>query len=560
MTPTRCTPCLSRSQLAFRIGLARKRTASYPLHTLDFILIDLERPDNAHRHADWCAGDLSGRVLEFLSVAEGIDGTHDSRLPELFQRIYRTRRPSGLFGRFGGAYGHQYDPPEADFTNASHRLFNGLIKYYDLTGDTRALDSAVGLADHALAHKDDWAKWCASWSGCTILYWITEPLAELYRITGDKKYLTIPQIIGESIKDIYGMHSHGFLTTMRGLQLAALYTGDASWNDVPERFRRIIIDTPYEFADGCVAETFPRSFRNEGCSIADWILVNLNATRITGNLEGYEHAENALWNALFFNQFITGGFGHRDLSPDGYKMGPMSECWWCCTENGGLAMAEFARHTVTLDGDTLRINFLTPGTFTVSDAHHAAVSVDIRTAWPARGEAHITVTNLPETMTVDFRTPKGLHQPTVTQTRTGQTVVLRIAGHVGHHIETIGDRVLLKYGPAILAPMTYYWDNSGCKTENTNAPAGYIAETFPGIPHLAMPIDADGRCIGLSDQPYPDWCYFESGPGAELAIDGASVNVPVRFADGQTKVLWFAPLCHLTSDMSYYDTPILFPK
>jgi len=29
----------------------------------------------------------------------GVDGQHDERLPELFERILRQRRPSGLFGR-----------------------------------------------------------------------------------------------------------------------------------------------------------------------------------------------------------------------------------------------------------------------------------------------------------------------------------------------------------------------------------------------------------------------------------------------------------------------------
>ncbi len=58
-------PLLAASQLSFRIGLARTRTAAYPLDSLDFIMMDLERPDNRTRHAHWCAGDLTGRLLEF---------------------------------------------------------------------------------------------------------------------------------------------------------------------------------------------------------------------------------------------------------------------------------------------------------------------------------------------------------------------------------------------------------------------------------------------------------------------------------------------------------------
>jgi len=60
----RAEPTLSRSQLAVHIGLFRQRTRSYPLHKLDFIMMDRERPDFSHRHADWCVGDLTGRVNE----------------------------------------------------------------------------------------------------------------------------------------------------------------------------------------------------------------------------------------------------------------------------------------------------------------------------------------------------------------------------------------------------------------------------------------------------------------------------------------------------------------
>src|ERR1035437_9608661 len=96
---TLSTPLLSPSQIKFRLGLVRQRTRTYPLDSMDFIMMDLERPDATHRHAYQCTGDLTGRLLEFLAHADGVDGRHDARLPELFERILRQLRPSGLFGR-----------------------------------------------------------------------------------------------------------------------------------------------------------------------------------------------------------------------------------------------------------------------------------------------------------------------------------------------------------------------------------------------------------------------------------------------------------------------------
>jgi len=84
-----------------------------------------------------------------------------------------------------------------------------------------------------------------------------------------------------------GVHSHGFLSTLRGLQVAVLITGDNAWNVKVERYRQTIIERHYEMPDGGIPEGFPPGQRNEGCSIADWIMVNLNAGLITGDETAY---------------------------------------------------------------------------------------------------------------------------------------------------------------------------------------------------------------------------------------------------------------------------------
>lgn len=43
-------PSLAPSQVRFRLGLVRQRTRAYPLDSMDFIMMDLERPEGHHRH------------------------------------------------------------------------------------------------------------------------------------------------------------------------------------------------------------------------------------------------------------------------------------------------------------------------------------------------------------------------------------------------------------------------------------------------------------------------------------------------------------------------------
>jgi hypothetical protein len=550
-------PQLSGSQLCFRIGLARKRTTLYPLDSMDFIMMDLERPDLCTRHAHWCTGDLTGRLLEFLSCAEGVDGQSDPRLSQLFERILRTRRPSGLFGRYAGQ--PRNAPPESDAFSGADRLFPGLLRYYDLTGDWRALDAAVGLGERILSVRDEWHKRIEQPALNPIANWVTEAFARLYRVTRDTRYLDFPQLINEHLVHCQNVHSHGFMSTLRGLQLLTMYSGDLGWNEKPEFYRRKIAAEHYERPDGCVAEVFPRNFRTEGCSIADWLMLNLNAGLIMGDDAAYDKAENILYNALFFNQFVTGGFGHRDLIPNGYAIGGLSEAWWCCVHEAGMAMSEYARHAVTYRDGVVRINMLVPGHFTVPRADGAEVEVTIRTNYPATAEAVIDIRKAAPVTEMHVRIPSSIHGAEMTRGTDSGGVHITLRGRVGHRIVPCLEGVLLKYGPLVLAPSAYYWSMQH-EVVAGSAPEGYIPPSLPaGIPSLAVGqlADADGW-LRLPHEPLPEWSYFEEGLGARLAVGDAAVNVPLQFSGGERRTLRFWPLCYNTCNLTYYETPIAF--
>ena len=122
--------------------------------------------------------------------------------------------------------------------------------------------------------------------------------------------------------------------------------------------------------------------RNESCSTADWMQLNLWAgLLLSGEAadSAYAKAEHIFWNALAYNQIVTGGFGHRQFLRRGYGTMEFQEAWWCCTENALLAMSEYARHCVTADSEEIRVNMLVPGVYVVDGA-----SVQIASLWPGR--------------------------------------------------------------------------------------------------------------------------------------------------------------------------------
>jgi hypothetical protein len=384
-------------------------------------------------------------------------------------------------------------------------------------------------------------------------------------LTGKKEYLDFVGMINDALEmPDKGAHAHGYMATLRGLQTAALVTGDATWNTKAEAARRMIIERHYELPDGCTPECFPHSGANEGCSIADWLMLNLNSGAITGRAEAYERAEHILWNALAFNQWITGSFGHRSTSPNGYSMRRFEEAWWCCLHHGGLALVEYARHAVTLRDKTIHINLLVPGRYRLAFPGGGEAEVRITTAYPARTEAFIEAVGVPADTSLRLRVPSCVKQPVVTESRDGDRIRLKLSGRLGHHVKPCHNGVMLHYGPLVLVPAIYSWQGPGngvytAANSETYVPTGYIPDVMPrGLPLLQLPSpDADGLLL-LSDLPQPEWMYFDEGSTAHCGVQGAAANVSVKFPDGGKKTLRFTPMCYNTSCLSLFDTPIVF--
>ena len=483
-----------------------------------------------------------------------MDGRCDDRLTSLFERILLQRRANGFYGRFG-------DPGAAPGSNPCHlgaRLFSGLVRYHQVTGDWRALEWAVEISGELRRRKDEVLKN----AGASFPPWIAEPGAHLFQITGEKEHLELCAMTAEIMRGAAGkrIHTHGFLCALRGLQLATLYTGDPAWNELPEQYRREITGKRYDMPNGDVPETLrPGNYRNEGCAAADWMLLNLYAAAISGEPSLYDTVENILWNAIFFNQFITGGFGQRRLLPHGYGEWA-TEAWWCCTEHGGMAMADLARHVVTRRGKTVSVNLLIPGRFTVPVQGAPDVGVRIATCYPETAEAVIDVDHLPPGVEVSVRVPACVRGADVQRRQQGDRLQIAVRGRVGYHLDEAGDRVVLKYGPLVMAPMACHWKVAPGESDEA-IPAGYCPPSLPpGLPALlAGPADADGF-IKLEYEPFPDWSYFDEGPNARCGVGHVSANVPVRFPGGAEKTLRFWPLCYFTSDLTVCETPILFPK
>lgn len=540
-------PLLYNSQLKARLGLVKKRLQSYPITDMNFTMMDLERPVLHRRHADFCTYDLTGRNLFFYSVADGIDGEHIDCLPELFRRIMNNRRKSGLFD----------DTPDGNPVIVGTHFISGLVNYYTLTGDMRALNAAEAAADRMLENGDDFFRCISSNGGSNNMNaWISEGFAELYRETGNEKYLNaVRRIAKECIGSIQYAHSHGYMTTLRGIMRAAIYADDAELAEIVSVRRREILDIGVNEI-GDISEAFPHSHRNEGCSIADFIMLNLLHGHYYDDPEAYAIAEHSLWNALFFNQFVTGGFGHRFFAYRGYRT-YVEEAWWCCTQNAGTCFAEIARHVATVRDGKIKVNFFIPGEYTLP-SENGNITVTITTGFPTKAETIIKVSGTKDD--ADVRIPDYIKDVSVRRVETDFGYTLYIDGKMGHYTEKRGDGYIMKYGPLVLAPMIYTWDMCNTDADKTTIPDGYVRENMPGYGCTLDPGKADENGFySLDHEPIPVWLVFEEGEMADIAGgEIAAVNVPVCFDDGTSHSLYFQPLCSATTNLTLMDIPVVF--
>ena len=541
------TPKLTKSQLEFRIRLAANRLHSYPLDTIDYIMIDLEKPYDKHRHAYTYETDLTGRTLEFLSEAYSVlDNTDDTRLKELFSRIMLKEPKSGMIRRMAAYYRYSNDAEALDYIKS---VCGKWLEIYDeYEGNEEKLRP---IFKEILVHDS-----CVTgYFSCVI-----EPLAFLYEITGDERYMKIAKIDADALYEEIGQsHAHGHNTVLRSMQAAAIMSGDEWFAELPARHRREIIDRGLQYADGSISEAFPHSSRTEGCAIADWIIINLRHGFMFGDDDAYAVAEHSLYNGLFFNQLITGGFGHRSYNRRGYGTN-IEEAWWCCTQTGGLAMIEFARHALQFMEGKIRVNFLVPGVYTLNN-NGKMIKATVSTNFPEDFDAQVLIEGADD-VEVEFRIPYYVkNAKTHSRTNASGGVYHTVRGDIGFYTEQREDGYSLKYGPLLLSPMTTDWQSIPVKlSENEkNVPDGYIKESNSDecLLMLGKP-DKNGFYDLCAKDNLPVWTYYDDGAGSHTGTHGKGLAlVNCKFKNG-VKKLYFQPLCYATSNLTINNVRLVF--
>jgi DUF1680 family protein len=314
-----------------------------PVFDENFILADADAKPG--RRFTEFSGDVSGRYIGALSLASRQTG---ERYPILDRIVTGAIRIQQLDGHFGAplSTGPVRDSDMATLWG-NGRMLIGLLEYYDLTHRADALAAARRLGDFLVKagprfnseevrtayNGEKFAVGYICWTNSL------EGLVELYRVTKAEPYLALAREIAARTDRHPSQHSHGFLTTVRGVVALYKVTGEKRYLEQAEAEWQGVLDSGNVLVQGAVPEMFaPQIKRDEGCSEADWLRLSLELWDLTRQPKYMQQAQITLFNEISMNQFHTGDFGHHTFSNEGL-IAPFAHAWWCCTFHGLRALA-----------------------------------------------------------------------------------------------------------------------------------------------------------------------------------------------------------------------------
>ena len=363
-------------QIQQHLNHAVERLQSAPLDDIEFVLSDI----GFHRQRRFTnySGDVSGRMLGALNSSASLVKHEISFLDSLRKEIPTFQKPDGHFGVEQDLANQTSQEKDMPILWGNGRMLLAMAEYCRDHNDPALLESARKLGDYIISTRKYFGKeenftqvGGVYASGFTTCYpSLIDGLAALGEITGQKKYYDEARYIARLCLldgEFAHHHSHGRLTAYRGMLDLDRLTGTNEFTPAVIAGCKVIREK-YLLPTNGITEIFDLDYpRDEGCSEADWIRVNLLLWRATAETEYLDMAESVLRNHLLGNQFSNGGFGHVTYTPlqrgnQSYPGGKVlhfgTESYWCCSMHGTQILGDIVRWSVLQSKEAFWVTWL----------------------------------------------------------------------------------------------------------------------------------------------------------------------------------------------------------
>ena len=392
----------------------------------------LHRPGNH----PWI-GEHVGKYLE--TACNVWKNTHDVRLKKQMDRMMFELINTQLKDGYLGTYDKADYWTSWDVWSHKYNLY-GLLAYYKTTGYKPALEACKrmgdllcitfgknpGQRDIILAGEH------VGMAAISVL----DPMVEMYKYTGEKKYLDFcyyildaweqpngPKIISSllatgKVTKVGNGKAYEMLSNFVGLTNLYRVTGDEkllkpvliAWQDiVTNRLYVTGTTSSYEhFQDDGMLPAENKSDMGEGCVTTTWIQLNQDLLAVTGELKYMEQIEKSIYNQLLGAENPETGCISYFTALMGKK--PYSCEITCCTSSvpRGIAMIPYFTFGNVNNIPTLML--YEPASYkeniTTADHKNINLSLQIESRFPENGNARITVkTSQTASFPISLRVP-----------------------------------------------------------------------------------------------------------------------------------------------------------
>lgn len=360
-----------------------------------------------------------------LSAIASYKYTHDPEMLAIIRNavsgLLATQTPDGYIGN----YSSKAQLAHWDIWGRKYTLL-GLLAYYDLTNDNKALEASRNLADHLITQvgegKADIVK-TGNYRGMPSSS-ILEPMVLLYRHTGEKHYLDFAQYIvaqwesengpkliskavtGVDVADRFpfpkewwswdnGQKAYEMMSCYEGLLELYRVTGENDYLKSAELAVQNIIGTEINvagsgtafecFYHGAQRQTEPTYHTMETCVTFTWIKLCNNLLRLTGNPMYADQIEKTMYNALMASMKDDGSQIAKYSPLEGRRHEGEHQCGMainCCNANGPRAFTLIPEMACMSAGNEIVINLYSASKASIAISPKNKVSIEQITDYP----------------------------------------------------------------------------------------------------------------------------------------------------------------------------------
>ena len=391
----------------------------------------------------WWAGEHVGKFLHAATYAWRITGDDrlKTRIDSVVDTLIDTQLANGYLGtykeadRFGQGDGTGWDAPVWDVWTHKYVLI-GLLTYYRATGHDPALEASRRAADllyEVFVVGKRSMRLASAHQGMAATS-VLEPIAMLYGLTGEPRYLAFCHWIVDAWEDendpetwmneegcrlLTSLLEHGNVYRTAGRKayemlsnlvgLLELYRLDPdprylaactnAWNDIATKRLYIVGTASYHEHFTPDHRLPPGQAAGEGCVTVTWLQLTRHLLELTGEVRYADELERTTYNALLAAQSPRTGevtyfvplLGRKYYNGHDVKLDPAISCCSSSIPRGIAMIPTFA--SGILNGNPALLQYI-PGTHVLhcdSGVDRRKVTLHVRGDYPRSGDLEVQV-------------------------------------------------------------------------------------------------------------------------------------------------------------------------